>query len=254
MKFGILGTNFVSDAFMEGLKLVNDCEAVAVCSGRKENAIRFAEMYNIPYVFDNYQAMLDANIIDAVYIATPNSMHYEQTRYFLEHKIPVFCEKPLACNVNQVKELYDIANMNQTYLHDATMPLYSPNFQLIKESMHKIGKIRRAVFSFEKYSSRYESYLRGENPTTFRKELCNGAFMDLGIYTIADAVGLFGKPISILSSAQILETGVDCINTSIFKYPDFDVVILNSKVSTTKIISEIQGENGVIQLTHQVIC
>lgn len=247
MKFGVIGTNFVSDSFMQGISAVPACEAIAVCSGRKENAIRFAEKYQIPHVFDHYEQMYESNLLDAVYIATPNAMHFEQAKYFLERQIPVFCEKPMAVNVRQVKELIQIAKEHHTYLHDGIMPLYSPNFSILQDLIKEIAPIRRAVFTFEKYSSRYDAYLNGQNPTTFRRELANGAFMDLGIYTISDAVALFGTPHNIYASAQLLDTGVDCINSAIFQYDGFDAIIQNSKVSTSMAMSEIQGERGTIQ-------
>lgn len=247
MKFGMIGTNFVSDSFMKGIAAVPTCEVIAVCSGRKENAIRFADQYQIPHVFDTYEKMYESQLLDAVYIATPNAMHFDQAKYFLERKIPVFCEKPMAVNVAAVRELVEIAKAHNTYLHDGIMPLYSPNFALLKQLIKEIGPIRRVFLSFEKYSSRYDAYLNGQNPTTFRRELANGAFMDLGVYTISDAVALFGKPRNIFASAQLLDTGVDCINSAIFQYDGFDAVIQNSKVSTTMTMSEIQGEAGTIQ-------
>ena len=54
MRFAIIGTNFVSDMFMEGALSIDECEVVAVCSRNPQNAQRFAEKYNIPNVFDTY--------------------------------------------------------------------------------------------------------------------------------------------------------------------------------------------------------
>ncbi len=244
MKIGVVGTNFVSDMFMTGASFVSEIEVTSVCSGKYENAVKFAEKYGINNVYHNYIEMLESDTIDAVYLATPNSTHYQMTVECLKRKFPVFCEKPLASNYQQVKEMIEVAKENNVHLHDGTVPLYSPNLKVIKEYLNKIGRIRKAIFIFGKYSSRYDAYLNGENPTTFRRDLCNGSIMDLGVYAIADAVALFGKPEKIYATAQLLDTGVDCAGTIIFSYPNFEVVILHSKVTDTKLVSEIQGEKG----------
>lgn len=247
LRFGIVGTNFVSDSFMEGIQTVEDIVVSAVCSGRRENADRFASTYAIEHVFATYEELAISRVIDAVYIATPNVMHFQQASFFLNHKIPVFLEKPLCVNYKEAKALFELAKQNNTYLHDGIMPLYSPNLNILRDCINQIGPVRKVVLSFQKYSTRYDAYLRNENPTTFRRELANGAFMDLGIYTIADAVALFGKPRRITSSAYMLETGVDGLNTAILHYESFDVVVMNSKITNTKVMSEIQGQKGLIQ-------
>src|SRR5690606_38740506 len=105
-------------------------------------------------------------------------------------------------------------------------------------------RLRRAVFSFGRYSSRYDAYLRGENPPTFRLEYCNGSLVDMGVYCVAVAVGLFGKPDKVLANGSNLSTGVDAMGSAILVYDDMEVVILHSKVANSSIESEIQGEQG----------
>jgi len=248
MRFGVIGTNFVSDDFMKGISQVEEATVTGVCSRNPENAKKFAEKYNIPNVFNCYEEMIDSGIIDAVYVATPNSTHHDIAIACLRKHVPVFCEKPMGGNYNQVKEMLECARENNTYLHDGTVPMYSPNINVIKEYLPKIGKVRRAVMMFGKYSSRYDAYLNGENPTTFRRELYNGSTMDIGIYVVADVVALFGKPKEIFSSAAVLDSGVDCLGTMMFKYDGFDAVIMHSKVTNTDIVSEIQGEDGNIYI------
>lgn len=141
MKFGIIGTNFVSDFFMEGSKLEPKCEVVAACGVSMERLNAFVEKYNIPQSFTNYKEM--AEVIDAVYIATPNAKHFEMAKFFLEKKIPVFCEKPLASNAKEVNELVRIAKENQVYFHEGLVSLYQPNYQVIKDNLHLVGNLRQ---------------------------------------------------------------------------------------------------------------
>lgn len=246
MRFGIIGTNFVSDFFMDGAAQVETCEVVAVCSRKLENAKRFAEKYDIPHTFDTYQELADSKLIDAVYIAVPNGLHRELAEHFLNKKIPVFCEKPMAGNLKEVQAMVTCAKKNQTYLQEGLIPLYNPNFQIIKDNLKRLGRIHQATFNYSKYSSRYDAYLRGENPTTFRRELANGAIMDLGVYVFADCVGLWGKPNQVLSACSLLDTGADVSGTSILIYDDFPVTLSYSKASDTENLCEICGENGTL--------
>lgn len=248
MNFGIIGTNFISDNFMQQANTVEGFKAIAVCSGRKENAVKFAEKYNIPVVCDSLEDLLAREDVEAVYVATPNLMHKPMALQCLKAKKPCIVEKPFGCNIDEVKEILACSEVNQTYVHDAMVPLYSERLQKLKEEIKKIGKIRQVTLVMGKYSSRYDAYLRGENPTTFRKELCNGSIMDLGIYPICLAVALWGKPKNIYAAGTMLETGVDAAGTCVLDYEEFQVNVLHSKVTNTKITSEILGEKGLVQI------
>src|SRR5690554_6217769 len=103
MKFGIIGTNFVSEKFMRASKLITDFNLVAVCSRNINNAEDFAKKHNIEYFTDDYKDFLTKGL-DAVYIAVPNSLHKDLACFFLNNKIPVLCEKPMASNIDEVKE------------------------------------------------------------------------------------------------------------------------------------------------------
>lgn len=248
MKFGVIGTNFVSDFFMDGAALVEECEVVAVSDISLELADAFAKKYKIPNTFDSYEKMLESNLIEAVYIAVPNGLHKQISMYFLERKIPVFCEKPLASNIDEVNEMFECAKRNNTYLQEGLIPLYNPNLKVVKELLPKLGKLHQVNFIFAKYSSRYDAYLRKENPSTFRADLSNGAIMDLGVYVIADVIALLGKPKKVISTAELLDTGADIAGASIFIYDDFVATLSYSKASDTKNLSEICGEHGTITI------
>lgn len=248
MKFGIVGTNFVSDFFMDGAKQVSECEVVAVSDVSSEKAQTFANRHNIPNAFGSYEEMYQAGIIEAVYIAVPNGLHLPISKYFLERKIPTFCEKPLASNVREVEEMIKYAETNKTYLQEGLIPLYNPNLKILKDNLGLVGKIHQVNFNFSKYSSRYDAYLKGENPTTFRSDLSNGAIMDLGVYIFADCISLWGKPKKVMSASTLLDTGADVSGTSIFMYDDFNVSLSYSKASDTNNICEICGEHGILTL------
>lgn len=250
MKFAIIGTNFVSDMFMEGALSIDECEVVAVCSKYVEDTREFAKKYNIPNIFDNYSDMLAWGEFDAVYIATPNSTHREICECFLNAGYHVFCEKPMAANYDEVKEMIDCARRNGVYLHEGLVPLYSENFKTIKSNLYRVGRLRQVNINMSQYSSRYDAYLEGKNPTTFRRELCNGATMDLGVYMLALCIALFGDPQKVLSASVMLDTGVDVSSSSILIYEGFLVNLAYSKANNTGNHFEICGEKGSLIIDH----
>lgn len=74
-----------------------------------DSAKAFAREYDIPRFYDSYEALVNDSDVEAVYVATPNSLHYENCRLCLEHGKHVLCEKPFTINEKQAKELYRLA-------------------------------------------------------------------------------------------------------------------------------------------------
>ena len=244
ISFGVIGTNFVTDMFMKGISLVDNLKVIAVCATREESISKFAQKYPVMQSFLDYRKLAEIDLLDAIYLAVPNHLHHEMALYFLNKRISVLCEKPLGVNPKQVKDMIKASKQNHVLLQDGIVPLYTGNYLKLKENLYKIGRLRRAVFTFGRYSSRYDAYLQGENPSTFRLEYCNGSLLDMGIYCVAVAVGLFGKPIGILANSTKLSTGIDGMGSAILTYNDFEIVIMHSKVTNSAIMSEIQGEKG----------
>ena len=250
IRLGIVGTNFISDTFVASTSEEKDLTLQAVASGHRENAEKFAQKYNIPSVYDSLDEMLQAKAVDAVYIASPNALHVPMTKLCVEHHVPVLTEKPFAINEKEAAAVFALAAKNNVLVQDAIVPLYTKNLQILKQAIGTIGTIRRVFFNYSRYSSRYDAYRAGKNPTTFRYELCNGTFMDLGVYCLADLVSLFGEPEVIQSHAVKLASGVDGTSSAIVSYPDFDGIVMASKISTSAFDSEIEGEDGTIRINN----
>ena len=135
---------------------------------------------------------------------------------------------------------------NGVVLMEAMKTTVLPSFQIIKDHLHKIGTIRRYFASFCQYSSRYDAYRSGTVLNAFNPKLSNGALMDIGVYTIAPMIALFGPPQEVRASAYLLDSGVDGEGSVLFKYPSMEGSIIYSKISTSYLPSEIQGEDGTI--------
>ncbi|XKM14600.1 Gfo/Idh/MocA family oxidoreductase [Orbaceae bacterium ac157xtp] len=254
IRLAVIGTNWITDKFVTAALETGKYSLQAVYSRSLDNAKQFGEKYKVPYFYSSIEELASSNHVDAVYIASPNSLHFSQAKLMLAHGKHVICEKPLCSNTKQAKELIEFAKKQKCVLFEAFKTAYIPNFNQIRQYLPKLGKLRKVFFNYCQFSSRYPRYLAGENPNTFNPQFSNGSVVDIGVYSIASAVALWGKPNSILASASKLASGVDAHGSVIMNYGDFDVVVFHSKVSDSKIPSEIQGENGTLVIDQLSIC
>ncbi|GCD12189.1 Gfo/Idh/MocA family protein [Clostridium tagluense] len=246
IRFGVIGTNNITDWFLNGAAQVKDFILTAVYSRSEEKGKAFAEKYNVEHIFTDLFEMAKSDLIDAVYIASPNAIHAEQAIVFLNHKKHVLCEKALASNASQVISMINAAKINHVILMEAMKTTQLPNFKIIKDNLHRIGKVRKYFGSYCQYSSRYDKYREGIVLNAFNQNLSNGGLMDIGVYCIHPMINLFGKPKEIKANALILESGVDGEGSIIFKYDEMDAIAMYSKITNSKLHSEIQGEDGNI--------
>ncbi|HEJ9056057.1 TPA: Gfo/Idh/MocA family oxidoreductase [Serratia fonticola] len=246
IRFAVVGTNWITERFIDAAHESGKMRLTAIYSRKLEQAQAFGANYPVEHFFDSLEALAQSDVIDAVYIASPNSLHCQQSLLFLSHKKHVICEKPLASNLREVEQLVACAREHQVVLFEAFKSAHLPNFLILQQTLPKIGKLRKAFINYCQYSSRYPRYLAGENPNTFNPHFSNGSIMDIGYYCVASTVALFGAPQSVLASATLLDTGVDAHGSVCLNYGDFDVVISHSKVSNSDIPSEIQGEEGTL--------
>lgn len=246
MKFATVGTSWITEKFISSSKTVNGFELTAVYSRTKSKAEEFAEKFAISNIFTNLEEMANSNLFEAVYIASPNSLHYEQSKLFLEHNKNVICEKPATTTKEQMEELISLAESKGLIYCEAIMTIHTDGFKKIKNHMQLLGNIRSAHFDFYQLSSKYPAYLRGENPNIFNPALHTGCLMDIGVYNLYLAIGLFGKPDKIISDCVKLSNGCDAAGTAVFHYGGCLVVLNYSKTGQTYSKSEIIGDKGTI--------
>ena len=223
IRFAVIGTNWITRQFVEAAHESGKYKLTAVYSRSLEQAQHFANDFSVEHLFTSLEAMAESDAIDAVYIASPNSLHFSQTQLFLSHKIHVICEKPLASNLAEVDAAIACARENQVVLFEAFKTASLPNFHLLRQALPKVGKLRKVFFNYCQYSSRYQRYLDGENPNTFNPAFSNGSIMDIGFYCLASAVALFGEPKSVQATASLLASGVDAHGVVVMDYGDFSV-------------------------------
>ena len=254
IKFAVIGTNWITQKFVQAAHETQSMQLAAVYSRNLDSAAQFAQEFDVETTYDSLDALASDSTITAVYIASPNSMHCEQSILMMKHGKHVICEKPVASNIDEATRMFEVAKQNGVVLFEAYKSQFLPNFKQIQLGLEKIGKVHKAHINYCQYSSRYQKYLNGENPNTFNPAFSNGSLVDIGFYCVAATVALFGNPENAQASAKLLESGVDAHGCAIFQYPEFDVTLAHSKVSDSYAPSEIQGELGAIIIDHIAEC
>lgn len=244
VNFGVIGTNVITERFLEAGKDAEGFCLRGVYSRSREKAVDFARKHGADLAFDSLEDMDSCKEIDAVYVASPNSLHASQSIQMLKGGKHVLCEKPIASNQREFEEMKKVALENRRVLLEAMRSVYSPGFQAIRENLHKLGKIRRVSFQYCQYSRRYDNFKKGIIENAFNPALSNGALMDIGVYCVHPLVSLFGKPEKVISSSLKLSNGIDGAGTILTKYPDFQGELLYSKITDSRVPSQIQGEEG----------
>ena len=149
MKVGIIGASFARAAYLPALRHTPGAEVVALASARMSSAQRAADEFDIPHVYDDWDAMLDAHELDLVCIATPTVLHEPQTLKAIERGAHVLCEKPTAMDAAEAARMLAAAEgAGRVHMIDHELR-FNPNRMRIAELIAEgaLGEIRHANIS-----------------------------------------------------------------------------------------------------------
>lgn len=259
VRLATIGTSGVTENFLEAVK---ECEGIclqAVYSRSMEKAQAFAEKHGAEKTYDSLDALAGDPEIDAVYIASPNFMHCSQATMLMNAGKHVICEKALASNSREVAEMMETAEKNGVVFMEAVRPIYDPGLEVVKENLYKLGKIRGAKLWNGRYSSKYTAFRSGQDQNIFDRKCSAGGLMDMGVYCVHPMLYLFGIPSEIRSACVKIRGGIDGAGTILALYDDMLAEISYSKINNSEMLSEIQGEEGVMTISdmispREVIC
>lgn len=253
MNVGIIGAGGIVGEFLKTVKDIEGIELKGICSrpGSKDKLMNLCDQYGIENCYDDATEMLEKADIDTVYIGTPNSTHFEYAKQAMLAGKNVIDEKPFTSNLEEARELINLALENKLFLLEAVTTRYFPNTLKIKEELKNIGKIKLATLNYSQYSSRYDAFREGKITPTFSPEYSGGALMDINIYNINFAALMFGRPEKVHYFANV-ENNIDTSGVVILEYDGFKVVCIGAKDSKSPLSAYIQGEDGCIDISTGV--
>jgi predicted dehydrogenase len=244
-RWGIIGAAKIAEKFAAGLKELPNAICYAIASRSQEKAEIFRQENGFEKAYGSYQAMLEDPLVDIVYIATPNNLHFENTIMSLEAGKAVLCEKPFASNLSQVEQMIRKAKEKKLFLMEALWSRFLPSIQACKQQMQEgaIGKplLLETDFGFK---ANYHPQSR-----LFDPELGGGSVPDIGIYPLFLALYLFGKPESVQVTSVAAPTGTDMTTSILLKHAGGEISVLTSSFAM-HLDSEAKlfGENGSLRL------
>lgn len=225
LRWGILGTGNISSQWVLSLRACPGAEVSAVAARDLERARGFASRHGIESAYDSYEEMANAPDVDIVYVGTITRLHKEHSLLCIAAGKHVLCEKPLADNANDAREMYAAAEERGVMLQDG---MWTRFFPAVEHARHAV-----------------ESGLIGD------VSLVQADFFD-PIYTIQAAPLAFGKdtkPSKVTASgrrsgAAIVEYGEG--KCAVLTFPPFNCELAE--------ITEIIGTKGRLTLGQPGHC
>ncbi len=217
LNWGIMGTGNIAGKFAAGVAADSDRgRLVAVCSRNQATADAFAAKHGLSAAYGSYEAILKDPMVEAIYISMPNSMHHEWSIRALEAGKHVLCEKPIASNEKQAREMFEASRRCKRLLVEAFMYRAHPLIDSLQAQVQSgvIGQLRhiRSNFCFNK--PHWQGNCR------FSTELAGGGLMDVGCYCINFSRKIAGEePIAMSAQAHLHQTGVDDWAAGLLRFP-----------------------------------
>lgn len=246
INLGIIGTNWITDQFVQAAHETGKYRLAAVYSRRLDTAQKFDEKYgDVEYATD-LDTFFGLEHVNTIYIASPNSLHFEQAKQGILAGKNVIVEKPAFSTPTEMDEIIELANQKRVFFFEAARNIHEKSFKTIADFLPSKDQIIGADFSFMKYSSRYDQVLDGGEPNIFSPHFSGGALVDLGVYPIYAALAWFGMPKESVYFGQKIATGVDGFGVGVLRYDNFDVTIRTGKINDSFQQSEIYLVNGTL--------
>ena len=249
MNLCAIGTGAITKSMLAEFARSDVLHCTAIYSRQEETGRAMADAFGIERVFTSMEEMLADPSIDMVYVASPNSIHYGQTKAALQAGKHVICEKPFAPTVAEAEELIALARERHLLLFEAITTAHHPHYGYVKENLPKLGKLKLVTATFCQFSSRYPALLAGKPSPVLNHAFAGGALMDINLYNIHFVVGLFGAPKQVHYFPNCHESGVDTSGMLVLQYEDFLCQCIGAKDCAAGNGVQIIGEDGYMAVT-----
>jgi len=223
---GIVGFGFIGKVHSHAHKALplfyDPCPArtrlIGVCTTSEETGAKAAEQADFAFHSTDYHALLSRSDIDLIHVCTPNDAHFSVVRDALLARKHIYCDKPLALNVSEARELTDIAadtdSVHQMTFNYRFVPAVLRAVQLVDSGF--LGELLtfRAAYL-------HAGYVDPQRPFSWRTNMARsggGAIMDLGAHVIDLIRFLLARP-AVPRGGEFSKVSAD-LQTVICERPD----------------------------------
>ncbi|MFC3095887.1 gfo/Idh/MocA family oxidoreductase [Alteromonas sediminis] len=245
IRWGIVGAGRIAHTFTSDIRFAEHATLKAVAAREMPRALAFSQQYGDIKAYADYQALFSAPDIDAIYIATPHAMHFEQVKAAMEEGKAVLCEKPITVSYGQCEALAALSKSSQCFLMEAMwtylLPAIQQAQQWVKEG--RIGDIRQIQADFG-YAFPFNPQQREWNT-----ELGGGCLREMGVYPLAfNRLFMKSEPLNITASVHRAENGADAHVVALMDYGSVVSVMGASFVSKLRNWAYVIGTEGYIAI------
>ena len=216
IRVGILGTSAIAGmALIDPAAKNEDVQVAAVASRDRQRGETYAAKHHIARAHDNYDALIQDDQIDAVYLPLPNHLHAEWTFRALDAGKHVLCEKPLAMNADEAQQIAERSQQTGLIVFEGVHFRHHPLAARIKEIVDSgtLGKLQHV-------EAHLSILLFGRKGFRFAHESGGGATMDLGCYAVNILRFLVSEEPTVLGArASLFHDQVDRSMEAQFRFP-----------------------------------
>ncbi len=249
IRWGILGTGSIAAQFAEAIRLVPDAELAAVGSRTIERAKEFAHTHGARRAVVGRDELARDQDVDVVYVATPNASHKADAIALLEGGRAVVCEKPFTTTAAEAREVVAAARRRGVFCMEAMWMHFAPVMRDLRSlvTTGEIGDVRMVVAQLGlAFAPGNRIFDRGPG---------GGVLLDLGVYPIAFAIHLLGRPTGVLARVVVGDEGVDEQACVVLDFAGGkQAVITTSARNRTANDATIQGTSGMIRVNEPLYC
>jgi predicted dehydrogenase len=215
VRWGVVGPGRIASKVVGDAPLVPNAEFVAVASRSAERAAAFAAEHDIPRAYDSYQAILDDDGVDVLYIATTHPQHRAIALAALAAGKAVLVEKAFTVTPEATREIVELASATGTFAMEAMWTRFQPAVVRLRELVADgaLGELR-SVQGELCVQANLDPSDRFLNPA-----IGGGAVFDLSVYPISFAQMLLGDPDTVHVQGTLTDTGVDLEESMLLGFP-----------------------------------
>ncbi|WP_088816070.1 MULTISPECIES: Gfo/Idh/MocA family protein [Listeria] len=205
LNWAIIGPGEIAHQFADAMQKMGRT-IYAVGARKKEKGEAFAAEYGIQTVYDDFDVLFADENIDVVYIATPNSHHFEFMMQAVQAGKHILVEKAITINTAELAAVQTVAAEKNLIVAEAMTIFHMPLYKKLREIANsgKLGELKMIQASF--------GSAKPNDPTNrfFNLDLGGGALLDIGTYALSFARFFMNEtPTEILTTVKKYETGVD---------------------------------------------
>jgi xylose dehydrogenase (NAD/NADP) len=213
LRWGLLSTAHINRRLIPAIGAARRADLLAVASRTQARADTYAAEWGIPRAHGSYEALLQDEDIDVVYVSLPNSLHAEWTVRAADAGKHVLCEKPLAVTVAECDQIISASKCAGVVVIEAVMYLHHPLLQKARQLIAH-GSVGRVMLVRGSLSISLDR----PDDIRWKPELGGGSLWDVGSYPVSFIRWIAGEPDQVFGWQSLGDSGVDQTFAGLLQY------------------------------------